>query len=252
MKIISKFKDYYDNASHLLHDNSERQIVFIRNHIEIPISDEAKKCFSNCEAITLKYSNHNVYLEPFSILFCGKMYNGVKVDFDGVKISIPNTRNNKEIFGSTKVEAGCFYDNESLQNKLLEAGELKNKDEKTNKFSRWWDHKMSIKEHLEIKPHNLFEEFAIKNEIVIALFNFYERNLYQNDNAIMLVNPKLSKWDFYRAVEPFQAYQEIDMFTGGVLPQKHNLPIKISDKDRINQYGFDEWLFRKMPNKGLK
>ena len=71
------------------------------------------------------------------------------------------------------------------------------------------------------------------------------RSYHRNKDAF-IINPLLKDYEFYKVFDTFQAFQEIQMYIGGVLGSKENEIIKISDKDKINQHGFDfKWSFRK-------
>jgi len=65
------------------------------------------------------------------------------------------------------------------------------------------------------------------------------------------VNPRLTDFDFYKHLGPTQVYQEISMFLGN-LAAPDNVPTVVSDKDRIQQHGFDERSFRKAPTKHVR
>lgn len=60
----------------------------------------------------------------------------------------------------------------------------------------------------------------------------------------VVVNPCLRPLEFIKCMEPFTIYQELSMFLGN-LASKDDTPVKIADKDRVQQHGFDKWSFRK-------
>lgn len=60
------------------------------------------------------------------------------------------------------------------------------------------------------------------------------------------INPRLKGLNFGRRMPPDQISQELAMWFGNIA-SKDDTPIKISDKDRIAQHGFDKWSFRKPP-----
>ena len=49
---------------------------------------------------------------------------------------------------------------------------------------------------------------------------------------------------FQTIFEPFTAFQEIEMFLGGVIGSNENNIIEIEDKYRIESHGFNKWSFR--------
>ena len=72
-------------------------------------------------------------------------------------------------------------------------------------------------------------------------------NLRPEDWAPIEVNPRLLSFEFYRAMQPFELYQELSMWVGGVLPQHDAMTARFSDADRFVERGFDaKTSFRKM------
>jgi hypothetical protein len=71
----------------------------------------------------------------------------------------------------------------------------------------------------------------------------------RRQRATMVCNPRLADIEFYRVIDPYTAFQEIQMFLGGLAAPEKTIP-KISDKDMIEIKGFDKkWSFRKEPRK---
>jgi hypothetical protein len=50
--------------------------------------------------------------------------------------------------------------------------------------------------------------------------------------------------EFQKVLDPFTAYQELEMWISGVLGQNPQ-PLEVSDEVKIQQHGFNEWSFRK-------
>ena len=88
------------------------------------------------------------------------------------------------------------------------------------------------------------QEDLVKARIVIA-------GLYDVADEFNVVDwhkdVPLKDVSFYKVWDPYQAYQELDMYISGVLGQQEKETINISDKDRIYQHGFDSYSFRKLP-----
>jgi hypothetical protein len=70
-------------------------------------------------------------------------------------------------------------------------------------------------------------------------------NRYEHGRAEFIINPMLKDYEFYKKFDSFAAFQEIQMFLSGVLGNKENEIIVISDKDKITQHGFNKFSFRK-------
>lgn len=67
-----------------------------------------------------------------------------------------------------------------------------------------------------------------------------------SEDRSLVINPRLANLQFFRALNPFQAFQEIAMFVGNMafpdVPQS-----KMDDRWRIQAHGFDAQSFRKRP-----
>jgi hypothetical protein len=67
------------------------------------------------------------------------------------------------------------------------------------------------------------------------------RNKFQ-----VILNPRLNQYNFQSQVDPFTAYQELSMYLGNTLLDTSNMePRPITDKDRAETKGFNEWSFRR-------
>ena len=71
-------------------------------------------------------------------------------------------------------------------------------------------------------------------------------------NVTYTANPNLSELGCVSCLDPWQAYQEIQMFVGGVLCSNENPKIELTDKERVVQHGFDDHSFRKSATKKKK
>lgn len=67
-------------------------------------------------------------------------------------------------------------------------------------------------------------------------------------NKSTIVNPKLKEYGFAHLVDPYTAFQEIEMFLGNMAQE--GKPIPRPDDDTMRDIkGFDKWSFRKCPKK---
>jgi len=79
--------------------------------------------------------------------------------------------------------------------------------------------------------------------------------VYQAENSwkvpspesIITVNCCLKDFSFFKQKEPTIAFQEIYMYLAGVLGNKENPTIQIDDKVKLQQHGFDNYSFKKLP-----
>lgn len=76
-------------------------------------------------------------------------------------------------------------------------------------------------------------------------YRYTNGSKYNFSKPTFIINPMLQDYEFYKKVDSFQAFQEIQMFLGGVLGINEKPMIVIDDKHKIAQHGFDKWSFRK-------
>ena len=75
-----------------------------------------------------------------------------------------------------------------------------------------------------------------------------ETEYVQDCGPRLTVNPVLKNYGFQRIMDPFTAFQEIQMFISGVLGSPEKETATISDVHRLEAAGFDKkWSFRKPP-----
>ena len=71
--------------------------------------------------------------------------------------------------------------------------------------------------------------------------------------SILIKNPILKDFNFHRIIKPYIAFQEIEMYLGGILANTKTPPMPVgSDKVIAESKGYDKWSFRKMPIKKSK
>ena len=67
-------------------------------------------------------------------------------------------------------------------------------------------------------------------------------------NGDIQINPPMRDYQFYRKMDPYTTYQELDMWISGTLAYPQNMMIEVEDKYRIMAHGFDvKYGFRKRP-----
>ena len=70
-----------------------------------------------------------------------------------------------------------------------------------------------------------------------------------NEGYYFTSNLPLKEVEFFKKFDPWQAYQELSMYIGGVIAPESKPMIKIEDKYKIMEHGFDKMSFRKAPTK---
>jgi len=254
MRVISNFSDYYDGV--LAYGHDDRDVVFNRREAVIyqePLTGKAlwygdhkfspeyrklEKLFSNTCIHAMNYlkGNRIARFEIVTILLAGKAYGGIRVKISSML----------ETFDET------FYDEEALF-KFLEKHEVDVKDRNetmSRAWKRWNDPCMRTpREHLKLRGVD-FSDVALtmKAPIIVVIEKEYR------EGNCAYANCRLEDYKFYRIMDAYTVFQEIDMFISGIMAPEGRPMVQIEDKYKILEHGFDKHSFRKSPekNKGRK
>lgn len=64
----------------------------------------------------------------------------------------------------------------------------------------------------------------------------------------LVIDARLQDINFQKAVDPYTAFQEIEMYLGGVLGQSLDVPAPMTDQEKVASHGLDPvYGFRKLP-----
>jgi len=233
MLIISKQKDYYDGVVGTM--GVDKTIVYERHTKEYIKRNEFPKEF--CYDMTRGWKERSPELNVgithlkegiekykrvnwFIVGFCGKLYIGWKLWY----------REEDGLSGEWKYDISYDFDYVEPMIKI------------SYMFHKPSD---SVKKILNYNAINIFREHHTPS------FIYYEDDGYRvSRNEKFIVNPILKDFEFYKVFDSFTAFQEIQMFLGGVLGSGENDMVEISNKNKILKHGFDyKWSFRKEPTK---
>ena len=274
MKIISKFKDYYDIS---LSDGIDKELVWrretfkiekpcvINSHFslyqekgEFPWLDISKKLSSG---ITRSLSQQMTY-DNFIFKKGNKIRNAdiiagenIIVSPEALFVAVGNMvfksinlkysvwrKNSKSHYNELK-EIGCeyFWDKEKLIEQLSLSGiDLNTK----NYFSREKLHQTIDNFYNLNLSASLFQEALIQAKSPIVLFKCSSK--YEIE---FIANPELNGLKLTSKLDPYMAFQEISMFLGGVLVNKEEDNYKADDKVKLIAHGFDNKSFKKEKSK---
>ena len=105
-----------------------------------------------------------------------------------------------------------------------------------------------LKYILDYDPIDVFREINapifVFNSCAEAMMRYYDGR-----DKLFIINPLLKDYEFYKVIDPFKAFTEIQMFISGVLGTGEKDIVEVEDKYKIAQHGFDKWSFRKEPEK---
>lgn len=210
MKIISKWKDYYDYIPHL-YGGPDYRIVYNRN-LEVHID---RSNWDRSKLLELPYNpfRHKDYTYSLKWLsFCGRYYLLVSRELSSVKYDYRNI----EEFNKWKILNE--KDHGMIFHKIFQ------------KSTRWWKEKYEKYDDL-INVKNSYLDVMSKN-IKMPVF------VIDPNNCDV---PNLSELGLPAFVSAEQAYQDISFYIANVINDNADMnpPVDVSDKDKIVQHGFD-------------
>ena len=221
MRIISKFKDYYDSC---MKQGMDRSLVYVRKREEIgldKVSDSLnEKKYKKMESGYLYYRRNMKSDHPFfdvrqgAIAFCGKIYPYLSC---------------KDQF---------FYSLESFEKHFEE-------------FKKRYPNRIhSAKEYFKKNP--VSENEAIFLELSVPVFTIHQEETWISKSRrydrtwTLIKNPLLKDYQFYKIFDTFTTYQEIQMFLGNQLCETQEADVPVGDDvDLAKSKGYDKWSFRK-------
>lgn len=217
MRILSKFKDYYDGCQSI---DREKTPLYLRNQSEYELtnSDEDKQWSK-----LLRFVNCN-----FQILgFCGKLIPVMVVP-------------GKVIYSSWtgKQEPGiCYLEAKSY----LEANPIRSERDIYSEANRrlneenWKDYMSSF--NFNNTYDHLFRRF---NTPLLLI----KPSIQYTYNPKIYINPNLQDIGWHRHMHPTVCYQEIDMYLSNQLAKQVD-PLPMADVYRRDAAGFDNMSFKK-------
>jgi hypothetical protein len=236
MYIISKKKDYYDGVVGTVGVDKtivyNREIVMLEESKDFPVEFRPNKSWNRMRDnhfISLShYSNYKkkYYTQnsAFIVGFCGKLYIGWKL-----------YREVEFYLGYNELITYFTYDYELIKQYVEPTSWHSNLDDDFN----------------YVKNYNAIDIFrTLKVPIFIYDNDYKKTSLEYRGKNVFIINPNLSEYEFYTVFNSFQAFQEIQMFMGGILGKGEKDIVEVADKYKITQHGFDyKYSFRKEPEK---
>lgn len=237
MRIISKFKDYYDGpASYGEADPQDR--VYLRKTEE----HDTENVFCpevldfRTHLFVVRYAcgkqvEHSAGTGYVSV--CGTMY-------PFIRFSTFDYEKNKY------VETYLWNYEEAIS--YVKSHGMTEKDLQDWHWHRW-SHKLTVHEWVA----KFFMDYS-KKQVPIKFHETYDTPvLMVKKKTMVVVNPKLSDMDFGKVMHSVTLAQEIDMFLHSALLEHPRPMVEISDKDQIAAKGFDpKWSFRKHKDENTK
>lgn len=251
MKIVSKFKDYYDSG---MKYGIDKECLYIREQQDIDVSlfktidylswerDNRRK--KNGLIMFDDFSYDDISMRPFLIGFCGNLYHGIKLSYSEQVSPYLD-----------KTISFYFYEYESIKKfydkrfKDLSKTDLFGVKKTKQRFARSGKDYYGCENRIDWFFKSNASEFSdvfVKYKVPIFVV---EQEGIRSEKNILTLNPILHKYGFERIKNPRQTFQEIYMYISGVLGTPSRPMIQISDKDMRDKKGFDEWSFKTRPSK---
>lgn len=271
MKIISDFKDYYDGVS----SYGDSNVVNIRkfdvfhknNSLDVEFYDVKSLIFNHLYNYEINFkdfyfsilSRGRINDHKAVLMFCGQIYPVLKVTFvlDEKSKTIdmfPNKASTEEI------KKDYFYDFNSLFDFIKQIKEkYKIRFNLVSNKKRNEDYLNAFLKRSEI----FFEQNFIDVNKVVDLQDktksfsalFCSPDFIQNDSLrkitegikgeVLLFNIPLKDIMFFKIKNPYEAHQEIENFLSGIISQRENITVDISDQCKLYSKGFDCYSFKK-------
>lgn len=261
MKIISKFHDYYDIA---LSQGRDDSIIYLREEREekflLQYTGESYLNSMYKELPSMpSYGNYYFGSNKIHFIgFCGKMYPYIIFTHEAYEKNGALTITRRIIYNSNDAVDffNCFNYKKDLES-FLYPGKKDKKRFRWNKQDIFT--KATFNNYIDKYSNKVgCGEIFIKYKVPVFLLSFdyfYNRvwgGKHVFEEGKLILNPCLKDIEFFRIINPYVAFQEIEMFLSGVLGFPAPPMIEITDKDKLAKQGFDKWSFRKMPTKKMK
>lgn len=263
MRIISKFKDYYDSVRAY---GEDRDLVYVREERD-PSEEVSQDVYDTLHRLCRRIPDFGWTADqaPLSqeglIGFCGHLYpvwnfDGWALTEDALLKQLQDTSQDSFNYSSRsrKIREAClstFYPDRE-----------KDKREAAKQARQYYteigihgvlnsratyESVRACREDQDFRDHtDMFVELGV------PVFFFSNRSYHRRVATTFILNPRLEDYGFQSIMDPWTAYQELSMFVGGVLPRSGNNLVEITDDKVIRDAkGHGENSF-KMPSPGKK
>lgn len=236
MRIVSKFKDYYDGASAY---GIDKECVYVRHTKDL---DCKHYVYSDLEHYFTKNYNFEYPNEGFFIGFTGQIFPGIAI--------LKRSR-----FPIMEIDRNIFFSSDEVIDYMESEGF--NLGGRKYLSSRYRDcERYSLTSALDLKDffetdrnymQHLFQDHKCPVWMLRDDPKSYLGVLRRKKSSILTLNPRLKPYRFARVKDPVTAFQEIHQYLSGVLGNKENDMVKIDDKYKAEARGFNKWSFKNLP-----
>ena len=258
VRIQSSFSDYYDSAQASGADQTRvfvreaRQQVFEQSATPAPWGGQLPP--GPAQAVELP-GGASVSVGTLHVLFAGKVYRAVRVRrYAGAapRESCRAVRAHDLFSDREAASEEVFYD-EAATVQYLQASAPEVRLDQRGLFIDMGGHfsrrslRQEISAFLAQQGTHELAIWAAQARVAIAVKEPPARRGARR--VTVTFDAALRPLAFYRVLGPWEAYQELQMFWGGVLACEARPMAQVGDRDRAAKHGFDELSFRKGPTK---
>ena len=245
MRITTHFHDYYDC---MMAYGVDHTLIYVRKPeiIEktcVKLTDKGFRGSGGWHG-----RRRQITVVEHVIGFCGKVYPFLHVTSDKDYDAEAFCYNVEEVDAFVesnfkKKEIACYYNTEKVYRKTEWA-----ENQRRQVFEEYFK-EMDGKEDSK-------KQYFLDHNVPIFISSRYNGRQVSQSNIVH--NGCLKEFEFYRIMEPFVAYQELQMFMTGILGLTNNHKAKyqgqliepeVDDITKRDSKGFNNWSFRKPPSK---
>lgn len=248
MKIISKFKDYYDSV---VRSGMDPKIVYVRNSEEIQL--KVKKSFSD-SIIPDKY--HQALYNLIGLEVGGRIFNQTGYIYFTSRGLDGGTSPIGHLFAVVvggMIYRGiklCLVGSPDLYFYSYESFEDFCEKSKTS-INMFGVNMRNIREFFSRPLEDaIVSQYCIENCVPVCLVICERVSGSYSYVPKVIHNPFLKEIEFYRAMDPYTIFQEIQMVVSCMAFKEKPL-VEVSDKCKIEGHGFDyKYSFRNRKKEG--
>lgn len=224
MRIISKFRDFYDGV---MRTGMDRDVVYVREEKKVSTTEDFGVNFDTQDSGSSYRSYRGYSVKLLFLGYCGQIMRVMDLKYE---VKDPNYINPVEV-------RRVFFDFNEFKDFMLE-----------NKLARDWDFDNRRWYHSKFEKYRdadtkKMQEIFHRFQTPLFLLTHVSKYASKGTTTIHL-GPRLQALDFHKFKDPYTTYQDIFQYVSGVLNHPETKMVKISDKDKIHKHGFDKWSFR--------
>lgn len=234
MRIISDFHDYYDSVQAV---GQNQTLVYIRKSEEVEVQEypfpvfRFARSFGSNERCQPQVCQHIVG-------FCGKIY---------PVLVLTHVATNSVAVCHSLDDVDRFIEHNFRPNLVAEY------NRKAKRRWRWQDWPCSSRDAFDrhfaacaAKKDSFVEVFVAKGcPVFVGTAGRYN---WRALSGKIVYNACLKDLEFFRLFDIYTAFQEIAVYLGGLATPQKEIP-QVPDKIMVGVKGFDEWSFRKPPQR---